>query len=66
MNTRLKDEKDKKWLKPRKQLMYVTIVVRSFPVGKGNAQAQGAQGPGAKLFHRHGRSLESSTHAPPG
>ena len=34
--------------------------------GKGNAQAQGAQGPGAKLFHRHGRSLESSTHAPPG
>ena len=32
--------------------------------GEGNAQAQRGQGPGAKLFHRHGRSLESSTHAP--
>ena len=38
MNARLKDKKDKKWLKPRKQLMYVMIVVRSFLVGKGNAR----------------------------
>ena len=38
MNTRLKNEKDEKWLKPRKQLMYVTIVVQSFLVGKGNAR----------------------------